>query len=103
MSEFISADITKIADFQKKSPEVIQEFDDIKTEFKRINEELLNAWEGGGANAYKTETDHILENVGSVRDVLNTINESAVTAIRTTYSDFDDEMGAYNGSLGGEE
>ncbi|MBE6860606.1 MAG: hypothetical protein IKL31_10945 [Ruminococcus sp.] len=95
-ASFVSADTNKIAEFEEKSPEVISEFDAIKQEFKRINSELLSTWEGAGANAYKYETDNILEKVGSVEDVLKAINESVVKDIRSTYSSFDEEMGTFN-------
>ena len=95
-STFISADTTKIADFESKSAEVIEEFDNIKKEFHEINKELLNTWKGSGANAYKYETDHILEKIGSIADVLNAINEGAVKSIRDTYSEFDEELGKFN-------
>ena len=94
--QFVSADITAIAAFQEQSAEAIAEFAAIKQEFGRINSDLLASWQGAGADAYKTETDHILEKVGSVEDVLNTLNESTISDIRTTYSGFDDELGAFN-------
>ena len=95
-SAFVSADISKIADFERDSADAIKEFAAIREEFERINSVLLGTWKGTGANAYKYETDHILEKIGSVEDVLNAINEGAVKSIRTTYSDFDDEMGEFN-------
>lgn len=93
---FVSADTSKIAEFETKSAEVIEEFGSITDEFKRINNELLGAWKGAGANAYKAETDHILEKIGSVEDVLKAINESAVKDIRRTYSEADEELGKFN-------
>lgn len=94
--EFRSADTTKIAEFETKSAEVIREFAAIKEEFGKINGELLDAWKGEGADAYKYETDHILEKIGSVEDVLNAINESAVKDIRSTYSEVDKQLGEFN-------
>lgn len=94
--EFKSADTTKIAEFETKSAEVIKEFASIKEDFGKINEELLGAWKGAGADAYKYETDHILEKIGSVEDVLNAINESAVKDIRTSYSEVDKQLGEFN-------
>ena len=64
--------------------------------FGRINSDLLGAWKGSGANAYKHETDHILEKIGSIEDVLNAINESAVKDIRSTYSETDEQLGEFN-------
>lgn len=95
-SAFVSADTIKIGEFEKESAEVIKEFDDIKREFERINRDLINSWKGVGADAYKYETDHILEKIGSVKDVLDAINESTVKGIRETYSQFDEEMGEFN-------
>lgn len=93
---FVSADTAKISEFESQSAEVIREFAAIKEEFETINGELLGAWKGAGANAYKTETDHILEKIGSVEDVLNAINESVVKDIRSTYSEADNQLEEFN-------
>ncbi len=95
-SKFVSVDTAKIADFERQSEEVISEFAAIKEQFKKINGELLDAWDGSGAGAYKFETDHILEKIGGVESVLNSINESAVKDIRSIYSDLDEQLGAFN-------
>lgn len=102
-SAFVAADTTKIAEFEKQSAEVIREFTAIKDEFGRINSDLLGAWKGSGANAYKYETDHILEKIGSVEDVLNAINESVVKDIRSTYSEVDEQLGEFNRNPSSEE
>lgn len=94
--EFVSADITAIAKFMEDSAEVIKEFDSIKSEFNTINETLLKKWKGEGADAYKYETDHILENIGGIKDVLDAINNSAVKSIREEYSKLDEELGEFN-------
>lgn len=93
---FVSADTSKIADFETQSAEAIKEFADIKAEFNRINRDLLSAWKGTGANAYQYETDHILEKIGSVEDVLKAINEGAVKNIRENYDKVDEELGEFN-------
>lgn len=102
-TEFISADTSKISDFQNKSKEVIKEFGDIKKEFNRINCDLLKTWQGAGADAYKYETENILEKIGSIENVLNAINESTVKDIREQYSKVDEELGEYNKNAGSEE
>ena len=101
-SGFVSADIGRIAEFERDSADAIKKFAAIKTEFERINSVLLGTWKGAGADAYKYETDHILEKIGSVEDVLNAINEGAVKSIRTTYDEFDEEMGQFNQNPGAE-
>lgn len=99
-SAFISADTTKIAEFERKSQEAAKEFAKIKEEFGKINSELLGAWKGAAANAYKYETDHILEKIQSVDDVLKAINEGAMKSIRETYSQADEELGEFNRNPG---
>lgn len=95
-SKFVSADITAIARFIDQSPEVIQEFDAIKETFNSINATLLRSWKGEGAEAYKRETDHILENIGGIKDVLDSINNGAIRDIRDQYSKLDEELGEFN-------
>ena len=96
MGKFVSADITAIAKFMDQSPDVIKEFGRIKTKFEDINKELLRHWKGEGADAYKYETDHILENIGGIKDVLDGINNSAIKSIRDEYSKLDEELGEFN-------
>lgn len=94
--KFVSADITAIARFMDESPAIIREYDEIKKQFNTINETLLKSWKGDGADAYKRETDHILENIGGIKDVLDGLNNSAIKDIRDSYSKLDEELGQFN-------
>lgn len=49
-----------------------------------------------GANAYRKETDHILENIGGIKDILDSINNSAVKDIRENYSKLDEDLAEFN-------
>lgn len=93
---FVSADIAKISKFMSDSAEVIKEFDAIKEKFNTINSTLLSKWKGDGADAYKTETDHILDNIGGVKDVLDSINNGAVKSIKDEYTNLDNQLAEYN-------
>ena len=95
---FISADTTKIAEFETQSTEAVKEFNSIKEEFRRINGDLLTLYRGVGADAYKDETDNILDKIQSIADTLNAISES-MKCIRSTYSDLDEQLAEYNRSL----
>ena len=95
-SGFVSADIEAIAKFMKDSEQAIKDFDNIKQTFVDINKALLEKWKGDGAEAYKYETDHILENIGGIKDVLDGINNSAIKSIRDEYSKLDEELGTFN-------
>ena len=66
-SAFVLADIDKLVQFEKKSDEAIKEFDAIKEKFNDINTTLLKKWKGEGKDAYKKESDHIMENIGGIR------------------------------------
>lgn len=93
---FVSADIGKISKFMSDSEEVIKEFDAIKEKFASINSTLLNTWKGEGADAYKKETDHILDNIGGIRDILDGINNGAVKSIKDEYTKLDNELAEFN-------
>lgn len=93
---FVSADTTKIAAFQKESAEACKEFSAIRKEFAAINKKILSVWKGIGADAYKYETDNILEKIGSIDDVLDEINNSAVKDIKEQYSKCDEELAECN-------
>ena len=94
--DFISADIGAIAKFMTDSEDAIKEFDSIKQKFEDINAALLLKWEGEGADAYKLETDHILENIGGIKDVLDGINNSAVKSIKDEYTNLDNQLAEFN-------
>lgn len=93
---FVSADIDKIAQFEKKSQEAITEFDAIKTKFDEINATLLGKWKGEGADAYKAETEHILEKIGGIKDILDGINNGVVKDIKDNYLKLDEQLSEFN-------
>jgi len=94
--DYVSADIGKIAIFESQSQEAITEYDAIKAKFDEINSTLLSKWEGGGADAYKKETDHILENIGGIRDILDGINNGVVKDIKDNYMKLDNDLAEFN-------
>lgn len=93
---FVSADIGKISRFMSESAEAIQEFDAIKEKFNSVNAALLSKWKGEGADAYKRETDHILENIGGIKDILDGMNNEAVQGIVDGYTKLDNELAEFN-------
>lgn len=93
---FVSADIEKMEKFESESKEVIKEYDDIKNKFNDINTTLLNKWKGAGADAYQKETSHILDNIGGIADILDSINNSVVKDIKDNYNKLDEELGEFN-------
>ncbi|MCL2078616.1 MAG: hypothetical protein FWH17_02095 [Oscillospiraceae bacterium] len=93
---FVSADISKIAQFEKDSVEAIAEFNSIKNKFDSINTTLLSKWKGQGADAYKKESDYILEKIGGIKDVLDSINNSVVKDVKDNYLSLDEELGKFN-------
>ena len=96
MGAFIEADIEKLERFVSQSAETIKEFQEIKDKLNEINSTLLSSWKGHGANAYKSETDHILEKIGSLKDVLNTLNDEVISSIIDTYNQLDDALTDFN-------
>ncbi len=95
---FVSADTTKIAEFETQSAEAVKEFNSIKEEFRRINSDLLTLYRGVGADAYKDEADNILEKIQDIAGTLSEISES-MKCIRSTYSELDEQLAEYNRSL----
>lgn len=96
MADFVSADIAKIAKFEKESAEAITEFNSIKEKFTSVNSTLMKNWKGTGKDSYQKETEHILENIGSIKDILDSINNSAVKDIKDNYLKLDSELGEFN-------
>jgi len=96
MGAFVEADIGKIEKFEQESQEAITEFQAIKDKFNQINETLLSSWKGSGAKAYKKETDHILEKIGGVKDVLDTINSGVIRDVKDAYNKLDEQLAEFN-------
>ena len=93
---FVSADIEKLVQFEKDSADAIKEFNAIKSKFEKVNDTLLKNWDGEGAEAFQYETDHILEKIGSIEDVLKTLNEGVIKDIKDAYLKLDDELAEFN-------
>lgn len=96
MGAFIEADIEKLENFVSQSAEAVSEFKSIKEKFNQINSELLVSWKGNGADAYKKETDHILEKIGSLKEILDTINEDILSDVIEIYNQLDSDLAEFN-------
>ena len=103
MSGFISANIDKFVQFETQAQEAITEFQSIKDDFDDINSTLLGKWEGAGKDAYKQESDHIMENVQGIETILNTICDTVIKSVKDSYLNLDEELGALNKNPSGGE
>lgn len=103
MADFIKADIGKLESFITESGEAIKEFAAIRTEFERINNTLLANWDGVGKASYKSVSEHILEKVGGIQEVLKTINDTIVNDLVEQYHSVDKELGESNRKAGEKE
>ncbi|EXM40000.1 hypothetical protein RASY3_10050 [Ruminococcus albus SY3] len=90
---FKVVDTTEISKLQTKAQQLVQDFEDLKTEFNRINGALLDTWEGEGADEYKYETDHILEKIGDMNSAVDALNTDGISNVRQSISDMDAELG----------
>lgn len=102
-SKFIRADIGKLESFVSESAEAIREFGAIRDEYDRINRTLLSQWEGSGKNAYKEIADHITEKIGSIKDILDVINDKVLKDVIEQYHSVDKELAEYNRHAGDPE
>jgi uncharacterized protein YukE len=93
---FVSADTAKIQKFESDSADAIAEFNSIKDSFNSINSTLLEKWKGAGADRYKKESDNILENIGAIKDVLDSINNGIIKDVKENYNALDEELGTFN-------
>lgn len=102
-SKFVRADIGKLEIFVSESAEAIREFAAIRDEYDRINRTLLSQWEGSGKNAYKEIADHITEKIGSIKDILDVINDKVLKDVIEQYHSVDKELAEYNRHAGDPE
>ncbi|MGN0470863.1 MAG: WXG100 family type VII secretion target [Acutalibacteraceae bacterium] len=100
MGEFKRADIGKLEKFVSDSQEAIKEFGDIRNDFDSINQTLLGNWEGNGQKEYKKVSDHITEQVGNIKDILDTINNQVLKDVIDKYNAVDKDLAEYNRSGG---
>ncbi len=103
MASIRCADIEKLIQFEKDSQDAITEFERIKKQFKTINDNLLSSWQGKGAKQYKKETDHILEEIQSIAEVLDAINNGVLKDIKNAYTQLDEELKTFNENPTSEE
>jgi uncharacterized protein YukE len=95
-SAFVSADIEELINLEKRSESAIKEFDRIKAEYEEINSTLVKKWIGEGADSYLDDTSKIMEKIGGIKDVLDSLNNEAVKAIKDSYMKLDDTLGEFN-------
>ncbi len=95
-TKFVSADIEKFVRFEEQSVKAVEEFDAIKEKFNEINDTLLSHWQGEGRDAYQKESDHIMDNIGGIREILDSIKENVIKGTKDAYLQLDEELGAFN-------
>ena len=93
---FVSADIGKIAEFERKSEEVVAEFNAITLKFTEVQKSLLEKWKGEGADDYKRDSNNIFKNIEDIESVLDTINNGVVKDIKDVYMQLDEALGEFN-------
>ena len=103
MSDFIKADVGKLESFITESENAITEFAAIKDEFDSINKDLMKNWKGEGKKSYKKVADHITEKIGSIKEVLDTINDTLVKDLVAQYQQIDADLSDYNKTAGDAE
>lgn len=91
-----SVDMVEFSKFLEDSPKLVEEFENIKKDFNKVNEDLLKVWVGEGADEYKYETDHILEKIGDLKAIIEAINITTINEIRQKFSDADAELAKFN-------
>lgn len=94
--DYVYADLVLFEKFKNDSADAISEFKQIKTDYETLNTNLMKQWKGQGAEAYKLQADHIMENIGDFETNLNTLNEEVVQVILDEYSKVDEELAAIN-------
>ncbi|WP_295153718.1 hypothetical protein [uncultured Ruminococcus sp.] len=102
-SVFIKVDTAKITAFLTKAPTLVEEFENIKKDFEKINSDILGEWQGEGADEYKYETDHILEKIGDLAATIKEITEGTLTSVRDEFVKQDTEIGNYNRKMANDE
>ena len=104
MSDFNRGDLGKYQDFITKKETIKKEFAAIKREFSKINTELLKNWKGSGAASYRSYSSHVMDNIGGISDVLDTISDNLLVDVLNYYNELDDALHDMNtGALEQEE
>lgn len=101
MGRFVSADIGAMERFFSRGAELVTEFNSIKSEFESTHRTLNAVWNGYAGEAYQNFSDDVLENIGDLGTVLQSINES-IQGVIDAYNNMDEELAAYNRNPTGE-
>ncbi len=100
MSEFKRVDIAKLESFVTESAEAITEFSKIREEFNRINNTLMQNWDGMGKSAFSEVAQYITEKVGDIQGILTEINENVLKDLIEQYNAVDRDLAEYNNNAG---
>ncbi len=77
--------------------ELIREYDRINSDYNEIIQNLLDNWEGRGADAFREDATRVKTNIGGIYDILKTMCDT-LTDCRLVFAEADKAVGDYNGN-----
>lgn len=83
-----------------KREEFLTRYDQINQDYQNIIEELLENWEGKGADAFRTDSQEVRTNLTGIYDVLKTMCDM-LEDCRTVFGEVDTALGQYNSNPDG--
>lgn len=82
-------------EFISQRASLVQRYDNIKDKYDNIVKELLNNWEGKGAEEFENDANMIRKNIGGIYDILKTMCD-ILQDCKEVYSQCDKGLGDYN-------
>jgi uncharacterized protein YukE len=93
--EYKRLDTNSFDDFFSNKERLVQEYDEINSEYDRIVSTLLENWDGLGAAAFKKDASEIKTNITSIFDTLQSMF-NVLTDCYTTFQECDTSLGKFN-------
>lgn len=101
-SEYICLDIRAFDNAIEKREHLISSYDEIKKEYNRIVDKLLQNWEGQGATAFELDARTVMTNISGISETLKILCDT-LSDCKEIIMEADTALGEYNRNPDGAE
>ena len=98
-NEFVLIDTSIIDEVISRREYLVKEYDAINTEYDEIVKQLLEQWEGKGADAFRRDAQKVKTNIQGIYDILKIMCDT-LEDCKAVIAELDAALGNYNAGQG---
>lgn len=92
---YVLLETTAFDEFIEESSSFVTRYNNIREKYDSIVTELINNWQGEGAEAFKKDAERVKLNIGGIYDILKTMCDILQDS-KEVFSQCDKGLGDYN-------